>query len=185
VIVANGSGFVWDRAIAIRAFKVPSESMSPTIRFGDRIVANMQAYAKNKPNRGDVVLFLFSPNNTLLLKRVAGVEGDTIEIDHDNVILNGVRVQEPYLEPANSAEDTLGNELGPKKVPEGTIYVLGDNRRNSYDSRYFGVVKLGQVRGKALFIYWSGEHACRKADSIARADLFHRNPRIPQFIPSK
>jgi signal peptidase I len=157
LIVANGSGFIWDRAISIRAFKVPSESMSPTIRFGDRIVANMQAYAKNKPSRGDLVLFLFSPNNTLLLKRVEGVEGDTIEIDHDNVILNGVPVQEPYLETANSAADTSGNDFGPKKVPEGAIYVMGDNRRNSYDSRYFGVVKLSQVRGKALFIYWSAD----------------------------
>jgi|SRR5580704_7837548 signal peptidase I len=159
VIVANGNGFIWDRAIAIRAFKVPSESMSPTIRFGDRIVANMQAYAKNKPNRGVLVLFLLSPNNTLLLKRVAGVEGDTIEIDHDNVVLNGVLVEEPYLEPANSAADTSGDDFGSKKVPEGAIYVMGDNRRNSYDSRYFGVVKLSQVRGKALFIYWSSDHA--------------------------
>lgn len=159
VIVANGSGFIWNRAIAIRAFKVPSASMSPTIRFGDRLVANMQVYAKKKPSRGDVIVFLFPPNNTLLLKRVAGVEGDAIEIDHDEVILNGVRVKEPYLEPMNSAADTSEKEAGPKMVPEGTIYVLGDNRRNSYDSRYIGPVKLSQVRGKALFIYWSADHS--------------------------
>ena len=119
----------------------------------------MQAYTKNKPNRGDVVLFLFSPNNALLAKRVAGIEGDTIEIDHDNVILNGVRVQEPYLEPANSADDTSGSEFGPKTVPKGALYVIGDNRRNSYDSRHFGPVKLSQVRGRALFVYWSTDHA--------------------------
>jgi len=159
VIVANGSGFTWDRVIAIRAFKVPSVSMSPTIRLGDRIVANMQTYAKTKPNRGDVTLFLFAPTNALLVKRVAGNPGDTIEIDHDNVIRNGDRVQEPYLEPPNAADDTSRTQFGPETVPEGELYLIGDNRRNSYDSRYFGPVKLSQIRGKALFVYWSTDHA--------------------------
>jgi signal peptidase I len=103
-----------------------------------------------------VILFLFAPTNALLVKRVAGIPGDTIEIDHDNVMRNGDPVQEPYLEPPNPSDDTSGSEFGPETVPEGELYLIGDNRRNSYDSRY---VKLSQIRGKALFVYWSTDHA--------------------------
>jgi signal peptidase I len=155
VFIANGSGFIFDRVIAIRGFTTPSVSMSPTIRLGDRIVANMQTYNKTPPNRGDVVLFLFAPTDAMLVKRVAGIAGDTIEIHQDKVIRNGVPLQEPYLLPPDPADDSSGSESGPKTVPEGEFYLIGDNRRNSYDSRSFGTVNLSQIRGKALFVYWS------------------------------
>jgi signal peptidase I len=155
--IGNGSGFIFNRIITIKAFKVPSESMSPTIMFGDRIVADMHAYARTRPHRGDIIVFVGGPTRTLLFKRVAAIEGDTIEGTEQGIVLNGRLVSEPYRAPLDPNDDTSWNEFGPTRVPPGEFYVLGDNRQKSFDSRIpsFGGVKLDPSRGKALFTYWA------------------------------
>lgn len=159
VLVANGSGFVLDRFISIKAFKVPSISMSPTIMNGDRIIADMHAYSRTTPHRGDVVVFmLHHPMETLLVKRVVAIGGDTIEGTDQGVAVNGEIVQEPYLSPVDST-DSSGIKFKPKTIPAGEFFLLGDNLQESYDSRYFGPVKTNDIRGKALFFYWATNHS--------------------------
>ena len=159
-LAAAGSGFYTDR-LPIRAFTVPSQSMSPTIQEGDRIIVNMKAYENAIPGRGDVIVFeQHAPGRSLQLKRVIALGGDTVEGTVDGVTLNGERLVETYLNPSIPAPDQAADDgiFGPVSVPAGKIFVLGDNREKSYDSRYFGPVELKSVRGRALFLYWSHDH---------------------------
>jgi signal peptidase I len=158
-LIANGSGFLLDQIISVKAFKVPSISMSPTIMNGDRIIADMHAYSRTTPHRGDVVVFmLHHPMESLLVKRVVAIGGDTIEGTDQGVVVNGEIVQERYLSPVDST-DSSGIKFKPRTIPGGEFFLLGDNRQESYDSRYFGPVKTNDIRGKALFLYWATNHS--------------------------
>jgi signal peptidase I len=152
------------------AFKVPSGSMCPTICPGERIVADMNAYHSRSPQRGELVLLRLPETQALLVKRVIGVAGDTIEAGTKNeVIVDGKPLispgtcGSPVLQPNSS--DELPN-FSSATVPKGSFFVVGDNLANSNDSRFpeFGLVSADQLRGKPLFLYWSsGRHriGCR------------------------
>ncbi len=117
-------------------------------RDGERIV-----YLFHPPERGDIVVF--DPPTVAdkpYIKRVIGLPGDTITIENGNVYRNGVLLDEPYIE--DGITDCRGSRCDPVRVPDGTVYVLGDNRRNSTDSRIFGPVSVDSIIGKAWVTYW-------------------------------
>jgi len=141
------------------AFKIDSGSMCPTLCEGDRIVAARDAFKLRPPERGELLLFDFNHTGTIYTKRVIGVAGDTVARGPSNTILvNNVPVAFPTPCGEHESFDKLAPE-GPAfetvKVPEGSLFVIGDNLDNSYDSRFFGVIPLNEVRGKPKFIYWS------------------------------
>ncbi len=161
------------RTFVIQAFKIPSGSMIQTLLIGDHILVNKFIYGvKNpinratlipgrKPARGDVIVFIFPLDRSKdFIKRVIGVGGDTIKIVNKKVYVNGKLFHEPPGVQHTDPNIIPGNiqprdNMGPIKVPPGKLFVMGDNRDQSFDSRFWGFVPLKDVRGKAFIIYWS------------------------------
>jgi signal peptidase I len=160
------------RTFIIQAFKIPSGSMIPTLLVGDHILVNKFLYGTKipfsdkkvlifkKPERGDIMVFKYpeSPSKDFI-KRVVAVEGDVIESKNKEIYVNGSRVNEPYTQHTDSSIRPMGIEprdnFGPVIVPKNKYFVMGDNRDQSYDSRYWGYVDSTDIRGKALILYWS------------------------------
>jgi len=160
------------RTFVVQAFKIPSGSMLPTLQIGDHLLVNKFSYGvklpvtgtvllpRSGPVRGDVVVFRFPRDRSLdYIKRVIGTGGDTVEVREKQVFVNGEKIADPHAHFTTrdimSAAAGPRDNFGPVTVPEGKIFVMGDNRDNSYDSRFWGFVDLRDVRGKALIIYWS------------------------------
>jgi signal peptidase I len=160
------------RTFVIQAFRIPSESMVKTLLVGDFLFVNKFEYGAKipfthlrlpglrKPRRGDVIVFR-SPRDPGkdLVKRCIAVGGQTIEIKDKTVVVDGRPLDEPYvihidpnIRPA--ALDPRDN-FGPFTVPAGDLFMMGDNRDNSEDSRYLGPVDMDLVKGRAMFFYWS------------------------------
>jgi signal peptidase I len=144
--------------VGLHAYVIRSESMTPGLLNGDRIVADMRAYRKAPPHRGDIVVFL-QPGapNIMLSKRVMAIGGDTIQGTDRGVVLNGNILKEDYLAKPEPSSDASFRIFQARTIPPGEFFVLGDNRDNSYDSRYIGNVR--DIRGKVLFIYWSRDRS--------------------------
>ena len=143
-------GFV--RPVIAAPFYVGSESMLPTLKVWDRVLINKLAYDLDEPERGDIVLFQ-SPEGgeDPLIKRVVGLSGDTIEVRQDRLFVNGEPQREPYV---NDEYRKLQGPYGPKTVPKDHVFVMGDNRGNSQDSRDFGPVPEENLIGEALLRFW-------------------------------
>jgi signal peptidase I len=143
-------GFV--RPVIAAPFYVGSESMVPTLMVWDRVLINKLAYDFARPQRGDIVLFE-SPEGGKepLIKRVVGVPGDTIEVRAGTLYVDGLRQREPYV---NNRFRNMQSPYGPTEVPEGHYFMMGDNRGNSADSRFFGPVPEENLIGEALFRFW-------------------------------
>jgi signal peptidase I len=159
------------RQFAVQAFTIPSGSMMDTLLVGDYILVNKFLYgaevpflevrlpAIHEPRRGDIIVFKYPQDETRdFIKRIVAVGGDTLQVRDGRVWLNGRMLDEPYVRPG-SAHPTghCGYLYGcePLVVPAGSYFVMGDNRDNSQDSRYWGFVKGEKIRGKAFLIYWS------------------------------
>jgi signal peptidase I len=160
------------RTFIIQAFKIPSGSMKPTLQIGDHILVTKFIYgikipiirktlvSISDPKRGDIVVFIYPEDRSKdFVKRVIGTAGDTIEIRNKKIYLNGL----PYNDNHGVYTDDMiipgaaqpRDNFGPVTVPPETIFVMGDNRDQSYDSRFWGFVNLRDVLGKAFIIYWS------------------------------
>jgi signal peptidase I len=141
------------QAFLVQAFWIPSESMVPTLEVGDRVLVNKLAYEAHDVNHGDVIVFerpadaaqAGQDNIKDLIKRVIAVEGDTIEGRNGLVYVNGERIDEPYL-----VDGTPTERLEFTVVPEGDVFVMGDNRTNSEDSRDFGTIDEDTIIGRAV-----------------------------------
>ena len=135
----------------VQSFIVTGPSMEPTLRSGERLLINKFIYRFTEPGRGNIVVFhpLARPREDYI-KRVIAVAGETVEIRDGKVWVDGTALIEPYIK-----EPTYG-QFGPVRVPRGKLFVLGDNRNNSQDSRYkeVGLVSLKSVIGKAMLRYW-------------------------------
>ncbi|HSL00726.1 MAG TPA: signal peptidase I [Rubrobacteraceae bacterium] len=142
-------GFV--RPVIAAPFYVGSESMVPTLKVWDRVLINKVAYDFTGPNRGDIVLFE-SPASAKdpLIKRVVGLPGETVELRDGTLYVNGEPQEEPYLRKHRPD----GRPYGPQRVPEGHVFVMGDNRANSFDSRFFGPVPQENLIGESLVRFW-------------------------------
>jgi signal peptidase I len=153
--------FRMTKSFQLRAFRVPSDSMCPTICFNERIIAGMDAFNGRPPDRGEVILFDHPPGGEKFLKRVVAVGGDTVAPGPANTILvNGKTVDwpvvcgDPVRDEGYSSEQV---EFKALTVPKDSFFVVGDNLNHSLDSRYrgFGLVQRDLAQGKALLIYWS------------------------------
>jgi signal peptidase I len=151
------------RASLFQAFWIPSESMETTLLINDRVLVNKLSYHLHDIHRGDVVVFVRPENEPGdirdLIKRVIGVPGDTVEARNDKLYVNGVEVIEPYLDETEQAlvrsqGEKFIDDFGPVVVPEGQMFVMGDNRRHSFDSRSFGTVSEDRVVGRAFVLFW-------------------------------
>jgi len=163
------------RSFIIQAFKIPSGSMKNTLQIGDHILVNKFIYGVKlpftmttiipykKPQRGDIVVFKFKEDPKKdFIKRTIGVPGDVIEIKNKEIHVNKKRLEQDYaiytdLHIIPKAMQPRDN-FGPVTVPEDSIFVMGDNRDHSYDSRFWGFVDLKDVKGKAFIIYWSWDN---------------------------
>ena len=160
------------RTFIVQAFKIPSGSMLPTLQIGDHLLVNKFIYGVKlpvtgtvllplkSPKRDDIVVFRFPKDRSVdYIKRVVGVAGDTIEVKNKQLYINGEANNNPHTQSTDAgimkASAGPRDNMGPVKVPEGSIFVMGDNRDNSYDSRFWGFVDLKDVRGKAFILYWS------------------------------
>ncbi|TFG93687.1 MAG: signal peptidase I [Syntrophobacterales bacterium] len=160
------------RTFVIQAFKIPSGSMKPTLQIGDHLLVNKFTYgikipfirktlvSIDDPKREDIVVFIYPVDRSKdFIKRVVGVAGDTIEIKNKKIYLNGSSYNDGHGVYTDSrlfpASIQSRDNFGPVTVPAGHIFVMGDNRDQSYDSRFWGFVNLDDVLGKAFIIYWS------------------------------
>ncbi len=160
------------RTYFIQAFKIPSGSMIPTLLIGDHILVNKFIYGTTlpftdkailvfrKPARGDIIVFKYPEDpGRDFIKRVIAVEGDVIESRKKVIYVNGSRIEENYVQHTDVSSNPRGIEprdnFGPYIVPKGKYFMMGDNRDQSYDSRYWGYVDLKDIKGEALIIYWS------------------------------
>jgi signal peptidase I len=164
------------KAVLAQAFSIPSESMEPQLRVGDRVVVSRTSYHLHDPNRGDIIVFpspaappdddglveglandvlgavgLGDRSDRELIKRVVGLPGETIEGRDGHVVIDGRVLIEPYLEPAVTTSD-----FGPIAIPEGEVFVMGDNRGNSRDSRFseVGTIEIDSIIGRAIARVW-------------------------------
>ncbi|MGE5664546.1 MAG: signal peptidase I, partial [Deltaproteobacteria bacterium] len=157
--------------LVIQAFKIPSGSMENALLVGDHIFVNKFIYGYHipltkgrvldfrTPHRGDIIVFEFPEDPKKdFIKRVVGIPGDTVEIRRKKLFVNGVPVEESYVRYADGPADGFppARDNAPAlTVPPGKLFVMGDNRDRSYDSRFWGFVDMDKVVGKALFIYFS------------------------------
>jgi len=156
-----------------QATQVPTESMKPTILVGDHFFLDKVAFPGNYPQplrpllphrsvrRGDIIAFKppasASTDNIPFVKRVIAIGGDTIEMRSRNVYVNGRKLDEDYKIYADYSADSSRDNFEPQIVPPDSFFVMGDNRDNSNDSRYWGFVDRNSIIGKPLFVYWSYE----------------------------
>lgn len=144
--------FVTDHFLIVNA-QIPSGSMESTIMPGDRVFGSRLSYLLSNPERFDIVIFRYPDDRSqLFIKRVIGLPGETIEIRNGNIYINGSSTP---LEDVETKEEMNGT-FGPYVVPKGCYFMLGDNRNNSKDSRYWNdpFVPLNDMLGKAFFRYW-------------------------------
>jgi signal peptidase I len=142
-------GFV--RPFVVEAFYIPSESMVPTLRVGDRVLVNKFIYRFTEPQRGDIIVFRsVEGDNEELIKRVEGVPGDRISVRRGKLYVNGEPQKEPYV----NKKFPDRSYFAPKTVPKDHVFVMGDNRANSRDSRFFGPVPDENIEGEAFLRFW-------------------------------
>ena len=165
------------RTFVVQAFKIPTASMEPNLLVGDHLLVNKFVFAPaatslermllpmREMRRGDIAVFKYpeEPERDFI-KRVVGLPGDTIELKQRQVLVNGQKIDEPYahyLFPQGEGDEyasfDVRQKYGPVTVPAGHYFMMGDNRDNSQDSRYWGFLPAHYVKGRALFIYWSFE----------------------------
>jgi len=179
------------RAFVIQAFRIPSESMVPTLLKGDFLFVNKFEYGPKlpfthvrlpgirPPRRGDVIVFQYPRNpHQDFIKRCIATGGQTLEIRNKQVIVDGDTLNEPYAIKTDPSVRPPGYEprdnFGPYTVPPGNLFMMGDNRDNSNDSRFWGPVAMDLVKGRAMFIYFStdGNNALDAFGKIRIARLF-------------
>ena len=162
------------RANAAQAFSIPSESMVPQLEVGDRVVVSKTSYRLHDVRRGDIIVFphpeaapdsaslptrvahdlletvgLRRPPDDELIKRVIGLPGEVVGAEDGHVVVDGRTLVEPYLRPG-----TVTGDFGPTVVPHGHVFVLGDNRANSSDSRVIGPIEADTIVGRAIARVW-------------------------------
>jgi signal peptidase I len=164
------------RTLIIQAFTIPSGSMMDTLLVGDYILVNKFLYGPEVPlteyrlpslrlpHRGDIIVFKYPQDEKRdFIKRIIGTPGDTLQVRGQQVLVNGQALDEPYVRRNPSALAHTGSPsfcgyayaCEPLVVPADSYFVMGDNRDNSQDSRYWGFVKRDKIKGKAFLIYWS------------------------------
>ncbi len=186
--------FIFTITFVLQQSKIPTGSMEDTILIGDRLIVNKFIYGPepdflnsflphSKVHRGDIIVFKFPGNPEVdYIKRVIGIGGDKIELKNKQLYRNGEKIKESYVKYTEKhTKDKYGfssgshdrrDNFGPFRVPEGTFFVMGDNRDNSNDSRYWGVVPKEYVKGRALLFLWS--YKSKRGVAKSPEELFKR-----------
>lgn len=143
------------RTFVFQSFYIPSGSMIPTLKVGNRVLVNELSYDFHPIHRGDVIVFRTPPDDRGnpvikdLVKRVVGLPGDTVSSANGKLEINGKPLSEPYLPPG-----TVTSGVPTEKIPPGELWVMGDNRQNSEDSRFFGPISEKLIVGRVSIRYW-------------------------------
>lgn len=145
---------------SLKAYKIPAGSMIPSVDIGDHLMVDLKAYQTKKPTTGDIIIFQYPPKPEQdFIKRVVATGGQQIQILNKVVYVNEQPIDEPYVIHRDikeiPAEISPRDNMGPITVPVNSYFVLGDNRDNSHDSRFWGFVSEEAIKGKALYFYWS------------------------------
>ena len=164
------------RTLVVQAFTIPSGSMMDTLLVGDYILVNKFLYGPEipladrrlpgfrEPERGDIIVFKYPQDEKRdFIKRIVGTPGDVVQVRGQQVVVNGRPIAEPYVRPVDGALPPppqpgycgYAYACESTKIPADSYFVMGDNRDNSQDSRYWGFVKRDKIKGKAFLIYWS------------------------------
>ncbi|MEA3240023.1 MAG: signal peptidase I [Pseudomonadota bacterium] len=175
------------RAFIVQAFKIPSGSMEPTLLIGDHLLVNKFKYGVHipfteikffdyhKPQRGDIIVFTYPVDQSKdFIKRVIGLPGETIEIRKKKIYINNKLFAGSYgtYRDPDTVTKVPRDNFGPVVVPENHVFVMGDNRDRSYDSRFWGFVEHGKIKGKAWIIYWSWDSQAKKLFQKVRVGRF-------------
>jgi signal peptidase I len=158
------------RTFVVQAFKIPSGSMLPTLQIGDHILVNKFIYYLTPLTRGDIIVFKFPQDETRdFIKRVIGLPGETLEIRGRQVLINGVPLSEPYAVYSDGPFTRSGDRehLGPLVIPPGKLFMMGDNRDHSMDSRVWGFLDEQKIKGKSFMVYFS-----IRSEDIPYASIF-------------
>lgn len=171
-LVVAGILALFVRTFDFQAFKIPSGSMEPNLVIGDHLLVNKMVFGPTGSSlermvmpvrsvvRGDVLVFKYPEEPSRdFIKRVVGLPGETLELKGTQVYINGQPLSEPYALYQRLPDMLLPGDVrrayGPVTIPEGHYFMMGDNRDDSQDSRYWGFLPAGHIKGRALFIYWS------------------------------
>jgi signal peptidase I len=149
------------RTFVLAHFVVEGSSMYSTLETGDRVFVNKLSYRLHDPNRGDVVVLhqITGASERDLIKRVIGLPGETVEVRNCNVLIDGRVLNEPYLDPEVVTPTDCGGDYSPNgPVPEDHVFVLGDNRGGSQDSRVIGPISEDDLVGRAFVVFWPQSH---------------------------
>ena len=142
--------------LGVWPYRMATASMMPTLQKGDFLMTDPKAYNHQAPKRGDLVVFEYPRDPTKqFIMRVIAFEGETVEIKNKQVFIANEPLQESYKVHEDTAVDNSRDNFGPLKIPAGHCCVLGDNRDNSNDGRYWGALPIANVKGKALYVYWA------------------------------
>lgn len=144
------------RAFLLAHFVVEGSSMYSTLTTGDRVFVNKLSYRLHEPNRGDVVVLheIRGTTERDLIKRVIALEGEEVEMRSCEVRIDGQLLVEPYLDPTVVTPGNCGGDFGPLTVPSDTVFVMGDNRAGSQDSRALGPIPTEDIVGRAFVVFW-------------------------------
>ena len=142
------------KTFLLQAFYIPSGSMEPTLKIQDRVLVNKLSYDLHDVNRGDIVVFRSPPGGQAsevkdLIKRVIALPGETVEAREGKVFIDGRTLEEPYIR-----DGVVTGPIEPRQVPPGHVWVMGDNRSNSKDSRFFGPIDDDLIVGRAFVRVW-------------------------------
>jgi len=203
-LIAETAVFVFFvMTFVVQAFQIPTGSMEPTLLVGDFLLVNKLAYARpvlplegvllphKTIARKDIVVFKYPKDLTKdFVKRVIGLEGEKVEIRDKRVYINDQPIEEPYKVHGDSQiysktdvyhyDDLIRDNYGPVVVPKGSLFVMGDNRDNSMDSRYWGFLPAANIKGKPWVIYFSYG---AERDAWQKTSLQARLKKIVNFIP--
>lgn len=150
------------RTFIMQPYQIPSGSMEDTIMIGDNLFSERVTYYFRDPQPGDIITFEDPETpGRVLIKRVIATGGQTVSFVNGMVVVDGNVNDEPYVKGKSypAINTTKGTDIHyPYTVPEGELWVMGDNRENSQDSRFFGAIPVSSVTGKAFFVYWPLNH---------------------------
>lgn len=144
----------------VQAYKIPSGAMLPTLQIGDHILTKKKYLIGDSIHRGDIVTFPFPKDpSKVFIKRVIGLGGEKFEMKEKQVFINNMPLAEPYVQHTDNrivpAAQMPRDNFGPIDIPDDSLFVMGDNRDESNDSRFWGFIKKSSVTGKAISVYWS------------------------------
>jgi signal peptidase I len=147
-----------DHIAGVRPYKMSASSMEPFLKKGDHVMAKLERFGDRIPARGEVVGFPLPEDTSKdFLKRVIGLPGETLEIRDKVVFINGQQLEDPWGVCYSNVIVPARDNLPPITIPKGSVFVMGDNRDYSYDSRFWGCVEIKNITARALFIYWSDD----------------------------